>query len=112
MCRSALLMTCTVLIPSWRAARMMRTAISPRLAIRSFLIGTRGSGNPSGLDLPSGFDLIERLTRHDLIFVFDEKLPQGSGVLRDDWRKGLHHLDQANGITCGDGIAVVLVRRL
>ena len=35
--------TCTVAMPCSRAARTIRTAISPRLAMRSFLIGTRAT---------------------------------------------------------------------
>src|SRR5262245_42896309 len=103
--RSASLTACTVLMPSSRAARVMRTAISPRLAMSSLAIG---------MILPgcSALQLDERLARHDRLLVLDEEPGVSPGLFGGNGREGLHDLDEPDGVTHGDGVAVVLERRL
>src|SRR6186997_417411 len=99
---SAVLCACTVRMPSSRAARMMRTAISPRLAMRSFFIGMRG------LSLHVG----QRLAGHDGVFVLGVELHDLAGESRLHLVEGFHHLDQADHVTHGNRVALVLVDRL
>src|SRR6185369_2078965 len=96
---SAVLWTCTVLMPSSRAARMMRTAISPRLAMRSFCIGMRTALR----------QVRERLAGHDGVFVLDQKLRNLADVGRLHRVEGLHHLDQADDVADCNRVAVVLI---
>src|SRR5215475_585319 len=100
---SASLYAWTVLIPSSRAARMIRTAISPRLAIRSVLIAV--------MAWTLIFDVSDRLTCHDRFFVFDEEFDDLAAELGLDRVKRLHHFDKADGVACGDAVALGLERR-
>src|SRR6185437_4752101 len=100
---SASLYAWTVLIPSSRAARMIRTAISPRLAIRSVLMVAMAS--------TLVLDVSDRLTRHDRFFVVDQELDDLAGELRLYLVKRLHHFDKADRIASGDPVALGLERR-
>src|SRR3979411_2503710 len=63
---SALLWTCTVAMPSSRAARMMRTAISPRLAMRSLWMVMDGLK-------ASNVDLGDWLTGHHGLLILGKE---------------------------------------
>src|SRR5215471_9016318 len=82
---------------------MIRTAISPRLAIRSVLIAAMAST----LILEVG----DWLARHDRFFIVDQELNDLAAELRFYRVKRLHHLDEADRFTCGDAVALGLVRR-
>src|SRR5581483_1931246 len=86
-------------MPSSRAARWMRTAISPRLAIKS-----REKVILRNLD--------ERLTRHDGLFIFGDELDDLARRLGMHFDEILHHLDQADNVADRDGIAFRFERRL
>src|SRR6266568_7393637 len=103
--RSASLITWTVLMPSSRAARMMRTAISPRLAMSSLAIDMVLLGR-SALQFDKG------LPGHDRLLVLDKELGIAARFLGGNGREGFHDLDQSDGVTDGDGVAVVLERWL
>src|SRR5688572_30678796 len=81
---SAVECTATVCRPISRQARITRSAISPRLAIRTFL-------NMAGL----GRDLEERLTVLDRCTVLDEDSDHGAGNVGLDLVHQLHRLDDA-----------------
>src|SRR3981189_1307545 len=93
----------TVLIPSSRAARMIRTAISPRLAIRSVLIAAMA---PTLI-----LDVSDRLTRHDRFFVVHQELDDLAAELRLYCVKRLHHFDKTDRVASGDAVALGLERR-
>src|SRR3954464_238307 len=79
--------TATVLMPiSWQA-RGMRKAISPRLAMRTFLI----------IPVPS-LDDDERLVVFDRLRVDHKDLPNCAGAGRLDLVHHLHRLDDEQGI--------------
>src|SRR5277367_3369515 len=99
---SAELTAWTVRIPSAFAARMMRTAISPRLATNSVLIGIARSD----------VQVVERLPGHHRIFVFHMECEQAPGRLRDHRRKRLHDLDEPQRVANRDIVALSLKRRL
>src|SRR5262245_59456206 len=103
--RSASLMACTVLMPSPRAARMIRTAISPRLAMSSLAIAMIRPAR-------SALQLDEGLAGHDRLFVLDEEPDVLPGLLGGNRRERLHDLDQSDGVTDRHGVAVVLEWRL
>src|SRR3954470_3726561 len=84
---SAVEWTATVLIPSSRAARMIRSAISPRLAMRIFEnIRTKASCR---------LETEERLAVLDRAAVLDERLDQAARALGLDLVHQLHRLDDA-----------------
>src|SRR5262245_6066721 len=99
---SAALAACTVRIPRACAARTMRTAISPRLAMKRVLIAIT----------PSHLDIAEWLPRHHRVFVFDMEGDEPTGLLRHYSREGFHHLDKAKRVADGDGVALCLEHRL
>src|ERR1700733_609873 len=101
MSRSAALTACTVSMPSSLAARMMRTAISPRLAMNSLRIA-----------MASALDIVERLAGHHSILVFDMKGDELAGFFRDDGGERLHHFDQTHRLADSDRITLLLERRL
>src|SRR5258708_5644193 len=99
---SASLYAWTVLIPSSRAARMIRTAISPRLAIRSVLIAAMAS--------TLILDVCDWLTGHDRFFVVDQELDDLAAELRFYFVKRLHHFDKADRFPCDNPVALCLER--
>src|SRR5258706_10605323 len=92
----------TVLMPTSRQVRWMRSAISPRLAIRIFSnISSRSrlrwrgrSGEGGGL-----FEDHHDLAVLDGSAVFDEDLRQASGARRADLIHHLHRLDDEQRLT-------------
>src|SRR5262245_12341140 len=97
---SAVLWTCTVLMPSSCAARMMRTAISPRLAMRSFF-----SATPSR-------QFGQRLAGHDGVLVVGQEFHDLARLGRLHLVEGLHHFDEADDVADRDSVTLVLVDRL
>src|SRR6185436_16276857 len=85
---SAWLCTCTVRMPSSCAARMMRTAISPRLAMSSFLIAI-------GL-VCLAFHVSDRLSGLNRFLILDVELRDFPRHLRFYLVEGLHHLNQSH----------------
>src|SRR6185312_12445742 len=85
--------TATVLMPISRHARWMRSAISPRFAIRIFSNMTRL------LDEEQGLAVLHRLA------VLDEDRLDGAGHVALDLVQQLHRLDDAEGLALGDGLA-------
>src|SRR6266700_7377317 len=92
---SALLCTCTVARPNSRAARMMRTAISPRLAMRSFWIVMDGSK-------ASNVDLGDRLTGHHRFLILGEEAYDLAGRARLHLVERLHDFDEADRVVLRD----------
>src|SRR5690348_8853411 len=102
--RSASLNTATVFKPSSRAAWMMRTAISPRLATRSL----SNIGPERGKAVSSHLDQQQRLPRLDRRLVLDEEahdLALGVGM---DLGELLHHLDEADDVAFLHAVAFLL----
>src|SRR3954447_15196064 len=89
---SAVECTATVRIPISRQARWMRSAISPRLAIRTF-------SNIRLLDDHQGFAELDRLA------VGDQDILHGAGDRRLDRVHHLHGFDDEDGLTLVDPIA-------
>src|SRR5256885_16095538 len=89
-CTSAVECTATVLIPSSRAARMIRSAISPRLAMRIFE-NIRGPAS-------CGLEAEERLAVLDRATVLGKRFDQAAGALRLDLVHQLHRLDDAEDL--------------
>src|ERR1700683_442255 len=100
--RSAELAAWTVRMPSAFAARMMRTAISPRLAMNNVLIGIRRSD----------VEVVERLAGHHRVLVFHMGRQQAPGRLSDHRRECLHHLDEPQSVANRDMVALPFERRL
>src|SRR4051812_22065590 len=78
---SAVECTATVAMPSSFAARRIRSAISPRLAIRS-LSNIRSFDDEQGLAVLDGLPVLDEDPRH------------GAGAGRRDLVEGLHRLDE------------------
>src|ERR1043165_989102 len=88
---SAVECTATVLIPiSWQA-RWIRSAISPRLAMRTFSIAIRSS-----------FDDDERLAELDRLAVLDQDRGDLAGDRRLDRVHHLHRLDDQDRLALRD----------
>src|SRR5882724_7292812 len=102
---SALLWACTVARPNSRAARTTRTAISPRLAIRSLWIVMDGSK-------ASNLDLSDRLAGHHRLFILGEEAYDLAGCARLHLVERLHDFDEADGVLLRDRVAVGFVDRL
>lgn len=83
--RISALCACTVRMPSKRAARMMRTAISPRLAMRREPIA-----------IASDLDLGNDLTGHHRIGILEQKADGLSTFHRGNLMEALHDFDQAH----------------
>src|SRR6202041_496185 len=81
--KSAVECTATVLIPSSRQARRMRSAISPRLAITTFSIIAL-------------FDDEQRLAELDRLTVLGKNRRDASGLVGFDLVHHLHRLDDAH----------------
>src|SRR5258708_4217830 len=92
-------------MPSSRAARTMRTAISPRLAMRSLRMVMDGLA-------ASNVDLGNRLTGHHGLLVLGEETYELAGQTRLHLGERLHDLDQADPVVLRDGVAVGFVGRL
>src|SRR4029077_15793903 len=99
---SAELTAWTVQMPSALAARTMRTAISPRLATNSVLIGIGRSE----------VEVVEWLAGHHRVLVLHMERQQAPGRLRDHRRERLHHLDEPHRVADRDIVAHSLERRL
>src|ERR1044071_9575049 len=84
---SAVECTATVLIPISRQARWMRSAISPRLAIRTF----------SNTMIVPLFDDHQDVAVFHRLLVFDHDLAHVSVARRLDLVERLHCLDQHQG---------------
>src|SRR5882757_1834799 len=92
-------------MPNSCAARIMRTAISPRLAMRSFWIVICG--------LPaSNVDLGDRLTGHDGVLILDKEAHDLAGCTCLHPVERLHDLDQTDRVVFHDHVAVRFVVRL
>src|SRR5580700_941172 len=89
---SAVECTATVLMPSSRQARRIRSAISPRLAMTSFSI----------MDL---FDDEQRLAELDRIAVLRHDRGDAAGLVGLDLVHHLHRLDDAQHLADLDFIA-------
>src|SRR3954463_2111901 len=85
---SAVEWTATVLIPSSRAARMIRSAISPRLAMR-ILEDIRRARPSCGLEGEGGLAVLDGAA------VLDQRLDQAARALGLDLVHQLHRLDDA-----------------
>src|ERR1700722_14025624 len=84
--------TATVLTPSSRHARRIRSAISPRFAIRTFLnILASDAARPVSRLL----DAEELLSVLDALAVLRERLGDGAGALGLDLVHQLHRFDDA-----------------
>src|SRR3954464_15930419 len=90
--------TGTVLMPSSRHARWMRSAISPRFAMRIF-------SNIALLDHEQRLAVLDRLP------VLHEDGLDGAGVVGFDLVQQLHRLDDAERLPLGDGLAALRERR-
>src|SRR5512138_3672530 len=84
--KSAVECTATVLIPSSRQARRMRSAISPRLAMTTF----------SSMELL--FDDEERLAELDRVAVLHQDRGDASCLVRFDLVHHLHGFDDAQRV--------------
>src|SRR5688572_3646314 len=94
---SAVECTATVLMPSSRQARKMRSAISPRLAIRT--LSSIGVALVRGLFFADlFFDYEERLAELDRAAVLDEDADDAAGELRFDLVHHLHRFDDAERV--------------
>src|SRR5882724_2855458 len=89
-------------MPSSRAARIMRTAISPRLAMRSLWIVMEGLK-------ASNVDLGDRLTGHHGLFIFGKEAHDPARRACLDLVERLHDLDQADGVVLRGHVAIGLV---
>src|ERR1700738_1433693 len=83
----------------------MRTAISPRLAMRSFWIVMDGLN-------ASNVNLGDWLARHHRILVLGKEANNLAGCARLHLVERLHHLDQADRVVFPDRVAVGFVGRL
>src|SRR5512144_659607 len=100
--RSASEWTTTVLIPSSRHARSMRSAISPRLAIRT--LSKSGWAFFAGTRAGRLFDHDERLAELDRLAVLDEDLLDRSRLVRFDLVHQLHRFDDAKRVASLNGV--------
>src|SRR5690554_5719737 len=89
--RSTVECTATVRMPMAWQARRMRSAISPRLAIRIFLNG--------GMLRSALADYEQRLVKFDRLTVFDQHRDHFTSKLRLNLIEHLHGFDQAQGVT-------------
>src|SRR4051794_2485597 len=85
--------TATVLMPSSRQARWMRSAISPRLAMRIF------SNMPVLIDQEEALAVLDRLP------VLDQDRLERPGSVGFDLVQQLHGLDDAERLALGDRLA-------
>src|SRR5215210_3709058 len=97
---SALEYTATDLIPSSRHARATRSAISPRLAIRTF-----------SNTLFRGLEVHDRLLELDPVAVGAEDLRDLSGLVGLDLVHQLHRFDDRDCLTLVDDVTLLDERR-
>src|SRR6476661_10715281 len=100
--RSASEWTTTVLMPSSRHARWIRSAISPRLAIRTLsnsLSGLRAGTRRRLSDHEQGLPEFDRLS------VFSEHRLDDPARVRFDFVHQLHRFDDAECVALCDGVA-------
>src|SRR5699024_3705244 len=90
--RSASAYTATLVIPASRHARITRTAISPRFAIR-----TLDSGVVSGTALLVDFGWTRR-AGFDAYFRSDSRVPQPGAVSRAGYRRVKHPATSLGGL--------------
>src|SRR5258707_4749571 len=83
----------------------MRTAISPRLAMRSLWIVMDGLQT-------SNVDLGDRLTGHDGLLILGKEAHDLAGCACFHLVERLHDLDEANRIVLRDRVAIGFVGRL
>src|SRR3954453_1946060 len=94
---SAVEWTATVAMPSSLAARRIRSAISPRLAIRilsNIVMQPPRGDRPCCSCPPSLFDHQQNLAVFDRLAVLDEDRRHGAGAGRRDLVEGFHRLDE------------------
>src|SRR5688500_11044735 len=91
-------------MPSSRAARMMRTAISPRLAMSNVSMAMPPQS--------SNFDFRQRLAGHHGIFVLGRESDDPARLIRLHLVEGFHHLDEADDVADRHMVAFILVGRL
>src|SRR2546423_12588426 len=107
-CTSAVECTATDLMPSSRAARMIRSAISPRLAMRILenityapACGLRpapAKPAPPTARASCGLEAEERLAVLDGAAILDERVDEAARPLRLDLVHQLHRLDDAEDL--------------
>src|SRR5687767_15434742 len=86
--------TATVRMPISRQARWMRSAISPRLAIRIF----------SNISCDALGDDHQRLTELNRLTILNQYLRDRPRMGRGDRIHHLHGLDDENGLALGDAV--------
>src|SRR5438067_7498205 len=102
---SAVEWTATVLMPiSWQA-RWMRSAISPRLAMRTFWIIGRPGLVAAPLPSRGSLDDDERLVELDRLRILDEDLANRAGARCGDGVHHLHRLDDHQSLADADRLA-------
>src|SRR3954449_12444570 len=87
-------------MPSSRAVRMIRTAISPRLATSSFTAAA------------SRLEQEEQLPELGRVGVLEADRPHHPALVRDDLVEELHRLDQAERVAGLDALALLDEGRL
>ncbi len=87
----------TDLMPSSRQARATRSAISPRLAIRTF--------SNTRLTRLGRLEVHQHLLELDPLAVLDDDLGDLAALAGRDLVHHLHRLDDADGLTGLDGVA-------
>src|SRR2546426_4624840 len=94
--------TATVLIPSSLQARVTRTAISPRLAIRTFSNTLRSPDTESGV---YRLEVHQHLVKLNPLSVADQNLGDAPTVLRGHLVHNLHGLDNGHRLARLDNIS-------
>src|SRR5438477_5498807 len=103
---SAVECTATVSMPSSRAARMMRSAISARFAMRILWNISSAADRSDGLEPEQGLSVLDRAA------VLDERIEQPPGLLRLDLVHQLHRLDDAEHLPLLHHLAHLHERRV
>src|SRR5215475_2380025 len=98
---SAVECTATVRMPISRQARWMRSAISPRLAIRTF----SNIPVPRPAPPPASIDDQQDFAELDGAAVGEQDLLHRSGVRRRNRVHHLHGFDDEQGLALGDAVA-------
>src|SRR6266851_5611057 len=107
-CESAVECTATVLIPiSWQA-RLMRSAISPRLAISTFSNMAAGFGRET---IRRSLDQHQRRAVFDRLGILDEDAGDPAGAWRANLVHHLHRLDDQQRLALADHLVDAHKRR-